>query len=89
MPEFLLRNWHSGTDNRLRLFQRHRGVLHCSPKPASAVCWSDNIYTTHDLADGARDASVERDFFTAHIDTPGAKVHQVLLDPWLAKPPIR
>ena len=79
VPVWLSSHWQGGADNRLTLFQRHQGVLHQDRKPASAVCYSRGIYVTHDLADSARDVSVERDFFTSEVDTPGAQVHRLML----------
>lgn len=80
VPQFLLREWHSGPDCKLTLFERqYAGRLTAKRSSANGAAFGWNIYTTKDLRSGEREVKIERDFFGPHIDDPGSVVHKIML----------
>lgn len=78
VPEFLLRQWHSGGDKKLTQYQWLRGELRADRFTAKAVAKEPHLYSQR-KNEVAPDVGLERDFLGPHIDEPAALVHKKLL----------
>lgn len=78
VPEFLLKQWHSGADKKLTQFQWMRGVLLPERFSAKAVAKAPHLYSQR-MHDPMPNVMLERDFMGPHIDDPAAVVHKEIL----------
>lgn len=78
VPEFVLREWHTGPDARLSVFRWvHDGLRH--DRHSAKVCAKGRHLWSMQRAGQSPDVSIERDFFGPVIDDKAASVHRALL----------
>lgn len=78
VPEFLLKQWHSGADKKLTQFQWMRGALLAEQFTAKAVAKEPHLYSQR-MHEPTPNVTLERDFMGPHIDDPAAVVHKEIL----------
>ncbi len=78
VPAFLLREWHTGIDDKLVAFSKKHGRIVADRRKAESVAYDEHLYSVQE-ADGGLDTSVEQYYMTPRVDTPAAVVHRKLL----------
>ncbi|WP_244746193.1 DUF4238 domain-containing protein [Paraburkholderia terricola] len=79
VPDFLLKQW-TGSDKKLAYFTwLPNGTLHTDRCSSRGVGFEEHLYSQANPS-GTKDVSLERELFTALIDTPSAPVHVKLLN---------
>lgn len=78
VPQFLLRQWHSGRDDMLTMHQSLRGEFVHKRATANQVGFARHIYSTPKPG-GQMDTTLEREFMGPVVDGPAAAVHRAIL----------
>ena len=79
VPQFLLKHWHRGADERLSAFRWADGKLRSSRFKAKSVAKARHIYSMQ-RSKAAPDVRAERDFLGPKVDDPAAVVHKEILE---------
>lgn len=78
VPQFLLKHWHHGADEKLSAFRWADGKLRSSRFKAKSVAKARHIYSMH-RSKATPDVRAERDFLGPEVDGPAAVVHKAIL----------
>lgn len=78
VPEFLLKQWHTGADQKLTSMRWSKGRIWATRFKAHSVAKQRHLYSAIS-DDGDPDNALETNFITPEVDGPGAAAHNVLL----------